>query len=218
MITYVIALKSELKHFIDKMENAKTEFIAGKEIIRCSIFGKESVFIISGIGKVNAAFSTQIVIDKFSPDIIINFGAAGGCDRSVKVLDYYIADKCCQYDFEQSLTENLPLGLIQGYDSNYFKAKDIVCELEKKIFATADKFLTSENDLSPVQALSASVCDMESGAIAQVCVSNDVPFISVKGITDSVYKENGTGQFVENLDKIAKNFPSIIEKIVKNAL
>ena len=148
--------------------------------------------------------------------MIINFGSAGGCAKDVKVLKYYIADKCCQYDFEQSLTENMPLGFIQGYDSNYFNAAYVDCGLEKRIFATADKFLTEKDDLSPVQDLSASVCDMECGAIAQVCQSNDVKFVSVKGITDSVYKEDGTGQFVENLDKIAKGFPAIIKNLVKN--
>lgn len=218
MIAYVIALKSELKYFFPHIETESTEFIAGKEVIKCSLFGKKSIIIISGIGKVNASFSTQIVIDKFSPNIIVNFGAAGGCDKDVKVLSYYIAEKCCQYDFEQSLTENLPLGFIQGYDSNYFNAMAVKSELEKKIFGTADKFLTEKDDLSPVKNLKVSVCDMECGAIAETCVANGVPFISVKGITDSVYKENGTGQFVENLDKIAKGFPAIIEKIVKNAL
>ena len=64
------------------------------------IEGKSAVLVISGIGKVSAALTTQLLIDKYSPEYIFNFGTCGGLNNNVKVLNFYLIEKCCQYDFD----------------------------------------------------------------------------------------------------------------------
>ena len=52
----------------------------------------------SGIGKVNAAISTTLLINKFKPDIIINTGSAGALDESLNVGDVLISDDVKYHD------------------------------------------------------------------------------------------------------------------------
>lgn len=59
---------------------------------------REVVITQSGIGKVNAAISTTLLINKFKPDIIINTGSAGALDESLNVGDVLISDDVKYHD------------------------------------------------------------------------------------------------------------------------
>ena len=107
MIGLVIALQSEAEAFLQKVEQLKKFMIADKTAYTCTISGRDVIIIISGIGKVNAALSTQLLIDKYSPDFILNFGTCGGMNNNVEILNYYAIDKCCQFDFDLSTLDNI---------------------------------------------------------------------------------------------------------------
>jgi hypothetical protein len=78
------------KALVEKLKNKlKSIKIADKTAYTCKIADKDAVIIISGIGKVNAALSTKLLIDNFAPSFILNFGTCGGMNNSVKILNYY---------------------------------------------------------------------------------------------------------------------------------
>ena len=58
------------------------------------------ILVESGVGKVNAARATQILIDNFDVDYIFNIGVAGGVDSSLSVLDIVVGTKLVQHDFD----------------------------------------------------------------------------------------------------------------------
>ena len=216
MICFVIALKKETEGLLNKATDL-TEFkIADKPAYSCKLNGKDCIIAISGIGKVSSALTTQLLIDKYNPKFIINFGTCGGMNNSVEILKYYAIEKCCQYDFDLSSLDNVPVGYIQEYDTVFFntytKGLDF---LPKSIVASADKFTSKESDVKLINDMGCSVCDMEAGAIAQVCTSNNLPFIAIKGISDV----HGSGvqeeQFYKNLSAVGNGFPDIILKVLE---
>ena len=215
MICFVVALKKEAQELLTRAENL-TEFkIADKPCYSCKLNGKEVIIAISGIGKVSAALTTQLLIDKYNPEFIFNFGTCGGMNKSVEILNYYLIDKCCQFDFDVTELDNVPLGYIQEYDTVYFdtytKGLDF---LKTSRVASADRFTNDIADINAVNEIGCSLRDMEAGAIAQVCTSNNVPLVMVKGISD-VYG-NGTAQeqFYQNLQTVGKGFPDVILKVL----
>ena len=215
MVCYIVALEKEAEYVLEKFENKKSGFIAGKKYFIGKLFGRESLLILSGIGKVNAGLTTQLVIDKFSPDYIVNFGTAGGANENVKALSYYAIEKCCQYDFDITEIDNVPIGYIQDYNTNFFPCKTQGLEyLQKTVLATADRFSNKPYDIKTVNELGCSVRDMEGGAIAEVCLANNIPLYSIKGITDTY--DNPAKQFYENLVAVCKGFPEVIEKAINN--
>ena len=217
MICFVIALKSEANALLDKMEITKEFNLADKPSYLGKINRKDAVITISGIGKVSAALTTQLLIDKFSPDFIFNFGTCGGTNDSVQILNFYLVDKCCQYDFDLTPIDDVPLGYIQEYDRVYFDTFTNGFDfLQKRSIASADKFTCKQNDIDTINNLGCSMCDFEAGAIVQVCTSNSVPAIIVKAISDVFGSGSQPEQFTKNLMTISKEFPSVISKIVDN--
>lgn len=216
MIGIVVALYSEVKYLLEKVESLFEFKLADKRAFSCKINGKEVIIAISGIGKVSAGLTTQLIIDRYNPEFIINFGSCGGMNNSVKILNYYTIDKCCQFDFDLTDLENVPLGYIQEYDTVFFPTKVNGLEfLPNTSLATADRFICKDSDIKSINDLGCSVGDMEGGAIAQVCTSNDVPLYIIKGITDIVNNGTAQNQFFENLQTVTKGFPDIIFKAIK---
>ena len=96
-------LKACLKD-IEIIEHGKLKIYKGK------IANNEIVLAKSGVGKVCAAINTQYIIDKFSPDYIINTGVAGGIAPELEVGDIVIATLLVQHDFDATA-----LGYVKGY-------------------------------------------------------------------------------------------------------
>lgn len=218
MIGIVVALPAEINALLQKVENLNKIAIADKTAYTCKILGRDAVIIISGIGKVNAALSTQLLIDKFSPDFILNFGTCGGMNNSVEILHYYAIDKCCQFDFDLSKLDNVPLGYIQDYDRVHFTPSVNGLEfLEKSSLASADRFICSDVDVDLINnQVNCSLGDMEGGAIAQVCTSNSVPLYIIKGISDVHGRGTAQAQFFANLKQVGEGFPAVILRAIES--
>jgi len=215
MICFVVALKKEAQELLTKAKNLKEFEIADKPCYSCTLNGEEVILAISGIGKVSAALTTQLLIDKYNPEFIFNFGTCGGMNKSVEILNYYLIDKCCQFDFDLRELDGVPLGYIQEYNTVFFdtytKGLDF---LKTSQVASADRFTNDVADINAINDIGCSLRDMEAGAIAQVCTSNNVRLVMIKGVSD-VYG-NGTAeeQFYQNLQAVGKGFPDIIIKVL----
>jgi len=221
MLGFVVAMEKEARLLIDRLDDFKEKSIAGKKLFVGRFLSNEVVLIISGIGKVNASLSAQIIIDKFAPEVIINFGLAGGKEGSgLAAGDIVLLDKICQYDFDLSEIDNVSVGYMQDYDTIYFKTDyELYNGKNFKICsgATGDRFTKKKYFLDIIKDLSAGVVDMESGAISQVCFANKIPFIPLKLISD-VDNSNDSifEQYVSNVKTICDKIPNAIEELVAN--
>lgn len=213
MTGIIVAMEEEAQGVINRLTDAKKTTIIKKPVYIGKLFGKDVVIALSNIGKINAAATTQSIIDKFGVDNIINFGTAGGIKNKVQPLKYYSVDKCCQYDFDLSTIDDVEIGHIQGFDSVYFTAKkDVFDFLPAANVASSDHFTESEKDINIVSDLDCTLFDMELGAIGQVCTLNCVPFAAVKGVTD-VHGSGADGNtFAKNLKTVCDGFYDILEK------
>ena len=214
MLGFVVALYDEAEKTIENFGLKKDCVLLGKPVYTGKILDKDVALIICGIGKVSAAAATQAVIDRYNPDKIINFGTAGGANDSVKHITLYLIDKCCQYDFDLSELDNCPVGYMCDYDRIYFTCDSSNLDfLPKTSLCTADRFSNKITDIKTVNSLGCSLRDMEGAAIAQVSTSNGLPFISIKGVTDT-YDHPAT-EFYENKTKVCALFPAAIKTLLE---
>lgn len=212
MIAFVVALLDEAQGVLDKLENKKVIPFLDKICYSGSLDKKNVIIAISGIGKVSSALTTQAIIDKFNPELIINFGSCGAINNKVNVKEYCLVDKACQLDFDVSEIDDVPIGYIQEYKSVFFKT--IVPNNNLKVFslASSDKFTNNKKYIELVENSGCLLRDMEGGAIAQVCVSNKIPLIILKGITD-IYGSNENDYYKNKLSVCAGFYDKIIEII-----
>jgi adenosylhomocysteine nucleosidase len=216
MIAIVVALPSEAKSVLEQIKEKKEFKLCDKSAFSGKLFGKDVVLAISGIGKVSAALTTQLLIDQFSPEYVLNFGTCGGMNNSVKILNYYVVEKCLQFDFDLRELDGVPLGYIQEYKTAYFPTSTSGLEfMPTTALASADRFTNDVNDINSINEIGCSLRDMEGGAIAQVCVSNNTPLYMIKGVTDVYGSRTAQEQFYENLKQVSAGFPNVVISSIK---
>ena len=215
MIGIVVALKPELNNLLNFASDIKEQNISGKTFITCKIANKDVCIAISNVGKVASAMTTQILIDNFSTSVIINFGSVGGLKDNVEALNLYSVEKCCQYDFDLSELDKCPVGFNQNYDSLYIDLDKRNFNLKRVKLATSDRFTCKESDIALVNTVGADIYDMEGCAIAQVCLSNKIQLIMIKGVTDVYGSGIVSEQFIKNLNKVGELLSAKILEVIE---
>ncbi len=201
------AMDSEVANLIARMEDATEQTIAGRRFVSGRLAGKEAVVVQSGIGKVAAAITAQLLIDRFEVDTLLNTGMAGGLDARLEVKDLVVATAALQHDFDLTAFGHTK-GFLFGEDDTrptLFAADTALAERALTAAATVlpagSKAITGVvasgdifvNDSTLKAALrdtfGAAAAEMEGAAIAQTAVANGVPFAILRTISDLAEKE-----------------------------
>lgn len=199
------AMEVEVALLKEVMEDPKVERVGQFEFYCGRLASTEVVVVRSGVGKVFAAMCTQALIDRYSPDAILNTGIAGSLDARIDIGDFVVSTDCVQHDFDVVPMGYAP-GFMPGVDRLGFaaaadlRAKVVdavrravpgVKVLEGRI-ASGDQFVASdERKRFIVERFGALCVEMESAPIAQVAWANDIPFVIVRAISD---KADGTAE------------------------
>lgn len=217
MICFIIAMGKEAEPVISAMERVKERKICGKRVVLGNLFKKKATVIVCGVGKVNAACGTQIAIDKFKAEKIVNIGVAGGLNKETKVAEIYEISHAVQYDFDLTQLNGTAIGTLDEFEENYLPLATCGKYPSKKL-ATGDRFNDSKDDFKLLtKVLSADVRDMECGAIVQACKHAGVKCYSFKIISDLASSGSTTEQYLKNLslcfETLKRELKTIAEKI-----
>ncbi|MBR6034073.1 MAG: 5'-methylthioadenosine/adenosylhomocysteine nucleosidase [Clostridia bacterium] len=203
MTGIIVATEQELSALLETIKDAQKTQIFDLSFYRGKINSTEIVLTKCGIGKVHSARTTQIMIDKFNVDKIINIGAAGAVNKELKIADIVIADKLVQYDFDISSLDDKEVGDIPGV-GRFIKAdenlvslcKDTLkginnCNVKIGTIASADYFCSDKEKAEQIRNDFGAECvEMEGAAIAQVCMLDNIPFLIIRGISDTPNDNN----------------------------
>lgn len=231
MLGFICALGIEVEGIVKQMENKEETTIAKITYHKGEIYGKEVVCCECGIGKVNAAMSTQIMIDVYHPDVIINSGIAGSLSGDIRIGDIVISDDCVQHDMDGTEMGD-PLGMVQFNDEKrtYFPADKATadklydaCKTIEGIsmfrgrIASGDVFITARDRRRRIaDHFGALACEMEGAAVGTVCFRNGVPFAILRSISDD-FNDNEFMDFMQFREVAAKRSIKAIEEFIKTA-
>ena len=94
------AMEEEVSSLINQMEDAESKTMAGMTFYKGTLWNQDTVVVQSGIGKVNMAICTQILVNIYGVDMLINTGVAGGLYKDINVGDIVISSDALQHDFD----------------------------------------------------------------------------------------------------------------------
>lgn len=208
-IAIIGAMEKEIKEYI-KYFNL--------EEVENKIWIKDNVIVAeSGIGKVNASIMVQHLIDVYKPEYIISTGCAGALSNNLQVLDVIIPDYVTYHDFlpERVMRYSVPdLGNIKVDN----KLKEVAIDVLGKMpeinmvrtnICSGDCYVTdSVLAKQIVERTNAEVVDMESAAIGHVSRKNNVPFITIRSISD----------FADGNDELEEKAGTVSFNIVRNMI
>src|SRR5690554_4861526 len=99
-VALIGAMDQEVELLKNSLENLQTQTLSGFDFYTGTLQGIEVVLLKSGIGKVNAAIGTTLLLQQFKPDCVINTGSAGGFDAALDVGDVVISDEVRHHDVD----------------------------------------------------------------------------------------------------------------------
>lgn len=225
----IVAMQEEMEELMNIMTGIDEKRIKEISFFKGSIEGTKCIAVKCGVGKVNAARITQMMIDNFDLDYIINIGAAGALNPSLEIGDIIIGNKLVQHDFDITAFGHTK-GYITGVGDRIYSDSKLVEEFEKSIenldekvykiktgtIASGDIFCTEVNMKEKIYAQFGADCvEMEGAAIAQVCYLDNVPFVIIRSISDTPNGKNAV-TFDEFVNLAAKRCANMIKEFFKD--
>lgn len=216
------AMDEEIAILTDALKNKKELTKGGVTFYKGKLKGKKVIILKAGIGKVNAAYSTAILLDNFKVEGLIFTGVAGGLDPEIKPGDIVIGENLVQYDFGELkndtfetwptrnvIKNNARNPLFLPVDKNLLalstqaSASVTLAPIEGHIpkfyvgtIVTGDTFVSDASKAKNLYTdFNALATEMEGAAVAQVSTMLGVPFIVIRSCSDNANSNAHTDYF-----------------------
>lgn len=198
MLGIIGAMEVEVEKLREMMENPQAQTVAGMTFYQGTIKEKDVVVVRSGIGKVNAGLCSQILVDRYHVDGIVNTGIAGSLKNEVNVGDIVLSTVAVQHDMDAT-GFGYPFGEIPQMGIKEFPADGHLRELAERCchranpdirtfsgrIASGDQFISSREKKNWIRDTFDAFCtEMEGAAVAQAAYLNQVPYLIVRAISD----------------------------------
>ena len=228
LVGIIGAMELEVQALKDLMDKAEIQHISTIDFCKGNINGVDTVVAVAGVGKVNAAVCAQTMILKYSPDLIINVGVAGGLADTFRIGDIAVADYVVEHDMDTS-----PLGDEKGFISGINMVKlpcdsciaDMMMDAVetvgtikacKGVIASGDQFIFKQEQRDRIIGdFGAIAAEMEGASIGHVCIMNNVKFGVLRAISDGA-NDDSYMDFPEFAKMAAENSIKIILELLKN--
>ena len=194
----------------------------------------------TGIGMVHAAASTTLLIEKYHPRTIINQGTAGGHDPNLRVFDTVIGTEVINIgnlrteylEEDQGMKPDtwifMPTRMMENGEERQYESFQSNPELVKIALSVADKYKYGtvvkgkvgsadfwNREIDRIQWFhenaGTSVEEMEAAAVAQVAKGYNIPYLSVRTVSNSEV----SGDDIEDLDTAGQYGAEFTVEIVK---
>lgn len=198
MLGIIGAMDEEVAKFKEHMTDVEVHSKASMDFYKGFLNGKEAVVVRSGIGKVNAGICTQILVDDYEVDAVINIGIAGSLNKDIDIGDIVLSTDTLEHDMD-AVSFGYPLGQIPRMDTLSFTADEHLRKVAKescdkvlsgvKVFegrvVSGDQFVSSHEKKDWLVETFGGYCtEMEGAAIAHAAYLNNIPFLIIRAISD----------------------------------
>jgi adenosylhomocysteine nucleosidase len=235
MIGIIGAMEDEVINLRSAMGQVETIKVGTFEYYKGILEGKDVVLCRCGIGKVFAAVGCALLIERFSPAIIINSGSAGGVDPSLSFGDAVIADALVYHDADVTGFNYEP-GQIPGMPQYFSVPANLIAAAEKAVndlkseevlpkkfncvqglIGSGDVFVHDPKMIASILSTfpKMKAVEMESAAIAHTCAIFNIPSLIIRALSD-VAGEESPMTFDEFLPIASRHSGDIVTRIVRD--
>ncbi|AKP47898.1 MULTISPECIES: 5'-methylthioadenosine/S-adenosylhomocysteine nucleosidase [Bacillus] len=227
-IAIIGAMEEEVAILRNQIESSSTDKIANSEYTSGKLKGADVVLLKSGIGKVNAAMSTAVLLYHYQPDVVINTGSAGGLNPELQVGDIVISTEVRHHDVDATVF-GYEYGQVPQMPAAYLADKRLIetaarsaetltgVQVVKGLITTGDSFMSDPDRVESIRHKwnDLQAVEMEAAAIAQVCYQFGTPFVIIRSLSDIAGKESNIS-FDQYLEKAARNSAELVVKMVES--
>jgi|TARA_R100001369_G_scaffold4966_5_gene14316 adenosylhomocysteine nucleosidase len=222
------AMAQEVSTLVSQLDNPQRYEHAGFVFHTGTRYGLEVIVLQSGIGKVNAAVGTAILLERHQPDAIINTGSAGGFAADLAIGDVIISDEVRHHDVD-AVVFGYEIGQVPGMPAAYLADKSLrevarnaiaslgEVQVREGLIATGDAFMADpvRVDATRAQFPSMLAVEMEGAAIAQTCHLYQCPFVVIRALSDIPGSGDNHLSFDEFLEVAADHSSRMVDQMLK---
>ncbi|WP_027003463.1 5'-methylthioadenosine/adenosylhomocysteine nucleosidase [Hugenholtzia roseola] len=242
-VAIIGAMDAEIEQFRSYLKNAKSTQLLGVTFYQGSIEDQPVVLVKSGIGKVNAALTTALLLQNFKPSAVIFTGIAGGIGENLLPGDIVISTQTAQHDFGQLSSEGISVWQTFNREEKsnplFFPCDSALVSLAEQAAAqaqlrlvrtydakrkpsinkgtivTGDVFMaSSQGKAKLIKDFNAAAVEMEGGAVAQICFQEKIPYLVIRSISDTA--DEDAERFYKKFIKVAAfNSASLVIEMLK---
>lgn len=226
MLAIVSSDKCYVKDLLDKLDYTKQTSINNCKVYKCTYKEHELVILVGGYGKVNIASSLRYMCDNYPIRVLLCVGTAGSITDTIDIFSSVIPNSCLQFDVDFMPNGYLE-GQVPGVDKAVFKTNEDLnsCLIKatnlcgvsycNDVIASSDMFVNSYNLANSIRReYNAGAVDCESGVIGQYCYMNNIPYSSLK-IISNFANNNGIKQYNLYDEESSRICQRIIYKFLK---
>jgi len=210
-VAIIGAMSEEVSLLDAKLTERQSTSYLGLNFIQGRLGKHPVVLVRCGIGKVNAAMTTALLVDRFHPEAVIFTGIAGGISLELGPGDLVIGNSVIHHDYgmvsDKGLTTGPTKNPITEQDNPLeFKSTPALVGLAQRaasglefarinpavkvkavtgVIVTGDAFIASPRKGEELRRqFNASAVEMEGAAVAQVCTQSGCPFVIIRSVSD----------------------------------
>lgn len=221
------AMAQEVSILAGQLDNAERYEHAGFIFHTGTRHDLEIIVLQSGIGKVNAAVGTAILLERYQPEAIINTGSAGGFATDLAIGDVIISDDVRHHDVD-AVVFGYEMGQVPGMPAAYHadeRLRDIArgaiatlgeVNVREGLIATGDAFMADPERVATTRALFPSMLavEMEAAAIAQTCHLYGCPFVVIRALSDIPGSGDNHLSFEQFLEVAADHSSRMVDQML----
>ncbi|MBD1370929.1 5'-methylthioadenosine/adenosylhomocysteine nucleosidase [Hazenella sp. IB182357] len=223
------AMDAEIVRLLENMDDVKQIHIQGNTYHQGQLADQEVVLCKSGVGKVNAAICTQLLITQFKAKEIIFTGVAGAIHEDLDIGDICISSECQQHDVDAS-SLGFEKGIIPYQESSIFKADPELIRLAEEAaksipdvkvltgkILSGDQFISNVKTVENLYRAYNGICvEMEGAAVGHVCSLANIPFVIIRSMSDRA-DHSASFNFVEFTKLAAERSCHMVQQMLKEA-
>lgn len=229
MIGIIGAMDSEVNLLCEKLKNKKESTFGSFTFFQGKLEGKKVVIVKCGIGKVNAALCTQLLIIQFKVKKIINTGIAGAVGGNLKTFDFVVSTSTVYHDFDTTYF-GYKKGQIPGMPEQFIADKKMISitissfnktdfskshQIKEGLIASGDQFISEKTKKDYIKSSFSPLCvEMEGCAVSHTCYAYGIPFIIVRCMSDMA-DETVESTYSFNEDICAKASATLVKEIIQ---
>jgi adenosylhomocysteine nucleosidase len=234
------AMPEEIEELELLLKHKKEKTIGGVKFSLGKIGISKVVICKSGVGKVNAAYTTTLLLENFKISKIIFTGVAGGTHPESAPGDIVLATQLFHHDYvwhlgtpEVRATRNITSG---NDNPLFFKSDSLLLKIAKenikntkfeiieghlpRVFvgtiATGDAFINNADKAKYLfTTFDAYATEMEGAAIAQIAYIRKTPFLIIRSISDNA-NHNAEVSFDKFVKPAARNAIKVVQEILNS--
>ena len=162
----------------------------GTADVFCGFWERKSIVLVrTGIGKIRAGGALAQVLDKYSLSMVISLGYTGGTHADLKAGDLLVADRFLTGPKDGEPPEEIPITSCLAGQAGKVPPSDKY-SVHKGCLLTMDRVVNLPEDKKSLgETYGATAIDMETSVLAQMAAVRNLPFLSVRSITDTMDQE-----------------------------